>query len=66
VNEEKLSDFIAHADEIDGLKARLLQLEKLRLEEELSTTYIAFEALSSLLGGAPQWLFGQRFTSGVA
>jgi hypothetical protein len=51
VNEEKLSDFIAHADEIDGLKARLLQLEKLRLEGELLPAYIAFEALCSLLGG---------------
>lgn len=47
-----LAIFNADTDEIDVLKNRLLQFEKLRTEEQLPTSYIAFEALSSLLGAS--------------
>jgi hypothetical protein len=51
LNIDALTNLKANTDKIDVLKARLLQFEKLRIEKKLPTTYIAFEALSSLLGG---------------
>ena len=50
LNKDALASLKANADKIDALKARLMQLDELRAKEELTTTFIAFEALSSLLG----------------
>jgi hypothetical protein len=52
VNEAGLAKYIAECDlSLESLKNRFAQLEALRENNELTTTYIAFEGLSALLGG---------------
>ena len=52
VDEAGLAKHIAEHDlTLESLKNRFAQLEALRANNELTTTYLAFEGLSALLGG---------------